>query len=137
MEMIRWFEVIILATSFEFVDSVILWYTIYQSKYRSSPSFFKTGMNRYRFDMLWSHVRWSHQPGVRGEGIIHQAHWWKLIKDLVTCFNEYCTQLFSPSDIICADESVSRWYRQGDHWINLGLPMYVTMDKNPENGADI
>ena len=29
------------------------------------------------------------------------------------------------------------WYGKGGHWINLGLTMYVTMDRNPENGAEI
>ena len=76
----------------------------------------------------------SHHPYVKGEGTIHEAHCWKLVEDSVTHFNEYCTQLFSPSDIICADESISRWYVQGGHWINLGLPMYVAMGRNPDNG---
>ena len=40
-------------------------------------------------------------------------------------------------DLICADESISRWYRQGGHWINLGLSMYVAMYMKPENGTDI
>ena len=62
-------------------------------------------MNRHRFDILWRHVRWSHQPDVRGEGTIHEAHRWKIVEDFVTNFNEYRTQLFSPSDLILADES--------------------------------
>ena len=40
-------------------------------------------------------------------------------------------------DLICADESISRWYRKGGHWINLGLPMYVAMYRKTENGAEI
>ena len=67
----------------------------------------------------------------------HEAHWWKLVEDCVNHFNEYRTQLFSPSDLICADESILPWYRQGGHWINLGLAMYMAMDRKPENGADI
>ena len=74
---------------------------------------------------------------MRGEGKIHEAHWWKLVEDLVTHFNEYRTQLFSPLDLICADESISRWYVKGDHWTNLGLPMYVAIDRKLENGEDI
>ena len=40
-------------------------------------------------------------------------------------------------DLICADEAISRWYGQGGHWINLGLTVYVAIDRNPENGAEI
>ena len=30
-----------------------------------------------------------------------------------------------------------RWYGQGGHWINHGLPMYVAIDRKPENGCEI
>ena len=32
---------------------------------------------------------------------------------------------------------MSWWYRQGGHWINHGLPMYVAIDRKPENGCEI
>ena len=32
---------------------------------------------------------------------------------------------------------MSRWYGQGSHWINHGLPMYVAIDRKPENGCEI
>ena len=38
---------------------------------------------------------------------------------------------------MCADESISRWYGLGGHWINMGLPMYVAMDRKPEDGLEI
>jgi Transposase IS4 len=38
---------------------------------------------------------------------------------------------------ICVNESIARWYGQGGHWINMGLPMYVTMDRKPESGCEI
>ena len=44
---------------------------------------------------------------------------------------------FFPSDEICVDESMSWWYGQGSHWINHGLPMYVVIDRKPENGCEI
>ena len=74
---------------------------------------------------------------MRGEGTSHEAHWWKLFGKFIIHFNEYHTQLFSALDIICADESISWWYGQGGHWINLGFPMYVIMDRNMENGSEI
>ena len=122
--MIKWFGILILATCFEFGDRDSLWSTFSQSKYRSAPDFGKTSMNRHHFNMLWGHVLWVHQPDVQGDGTIHEAHRWKLVEDFVTHFNEYCTQLFSPSDLICADESISRCYVQGGHWISLGFTMY-------------
>ena len=69
--------------------------------------------------------------------MIHEAHRWKIVEDYVTHFNEYRIQLFYPSYIICDNESISRWYVQGGHWINLGSPMYVAIYRNPENGSEI
>ena len=42
-----------------------------------------------------------------------------------------------PLDEICVDESMSQWYGQGGHWINHGLPMYVAINRKPENGCEI
>ena len=39
--------------------------------------------------------------------------------------------------MICVDESISRWYGHGGHWINIGLPMYIAIDRKPENGCEI
>ena len=44
---------------------------------------------------------------------------------------------FFPSDEIYVDEYMSRWFGQGGHWINHGLPMYVAIDRKPENGCEI
>ena len=73
-EMIKWYLIIILATRFEFGDRASMWSTVSQSKYRSAPAFGKTGMNRHRFNIMWRHVPWIHQPDVRGEGKSHEAH---------------------------------------------------------------
>ena len=32
---------------------------------------------------------------------------------------------------------MSWWYGQGGHWINHGLPMYVAINRKPENGCEI
>ena len=109
--MIKWFGIIILATRFEFGNRASLWSIVSQLKYSSVPSFGKTSINRHRFDMLWRHVRWSHNPDVQGEGTIHEAHQWKLVEDFVTHINEYRTHLFSPSDLIsdiCTHQLISR-----------------------------
>ena len=74
---------------------------------------------------------------MQGEGTSHEAQRWKLVEELVTNFNKYQTQFFSPLDLICADEYISWWYVQGGHWIKIGLPMYVKMERKSENGAEI
>jgi len=60
-----------------------------------------------------------------------------LVNDFVKNFNDYHERTFSPSDMICVDESISCWHDLGGHWINLGLPMYVAIDRKPENGCEI
>ena len=32
---------------------------------------------------------------------------------------------------------MSIWYVVGGHWINAGLPQYITIDRKPENGCEI
>ena len=32
---------------------------------------------------------------------------------------------------------MSHWYGQGGHWIHHALPMYVVIDRKPENGCEI
>jgi hypothetical protein len=52
-------------------------------------------------------------------------------------FNEWRASNFVPSDLICIDESFSRWYGVGGDSINVGLPHYVAMDRKPEAGLEI
>ena len=44
---------------------------------------------------------------------------------------------YHPSDQVCVDESMARWYGMGGYWINMGLPQYVAIDRKPENGCEI
>ena len=60
---------------------------------------------------------------------------WMLVDDFVAFFNEHREKFFNPSSDMCADESMSRWY--GLDWINIGLPMYVALDRKPEHGCKI
>ena len=59
------------------------------------------------------------------------------VDGFVKRFNEYRQDYYSPSKNICVDESISICYSQGGHWINIGLPMYVAIDRKPENGCEI
>ena len=39
--------------------------------------------------------------------------------------------------MICVDELISHLYGMGGTWINWGLPMYVALDRKPDNGCEI
>ena len=136
-EMLKWFGVIILTTKFEFASRRSLWNTVSASKYRPAPQFGLTGMSKHRFEELFKCVRWSHQPPAEGGEECSETHRWKLVDDFVTNFNKHQANYFNPSDCICVDESMSRWYRQGGRWINHGLPQYIAIDRKPENGCEI
>ena len=59
------------------------------------------------------------------------------VDGFVKRFNDYRQDFYSPSEKNCVDESISRWYGEGGHWINIGLPMYVAIDRKPENDCEI
>ena len=44
---------------------------------------------------------------------------------------------YHPLDSICVDESMSRWYGIRVNLINSGLPQYIAIDRNLENGCEI
>jgi hypothetical protein len=136
-EMIRFFGIVVLATRFEFTTRASLWSTVRFSRFHASPGFGMTGMPRNRFDEIWRYMRFSHQPPERPPSMSHEEHRWTLVADFVWLFNEHRVEQFVPSDKICVDESISRWYGLGGDWINIGLPMYVAMDRKPENGCEI
>ena len=62
---------------------------------------------------------------------------WPIIDGFAKEINDYRASHFYPSDLIFVDDSMSLWYGQGGHWINHGLPMYVAIDRKPENGCEI
>ena len=136
--LLKLFGIIILTARFEFTSRHSLWRTSANMKYIPAPHFGQTGMSKHRFDELFRCLRWSFQPDVPDVGTSSEQHRWRLVDDFVKYFNEYRADYFNPSDLICAvDESMSRWYGQGGHWINHGLPQYVAIDRKPENGCKI
>ena len=62
---------------------------------------------------------------------------WKLVDDFIEDFNDYRSSNYFSSDRICVDESISRWYGLGGHWINIGLTNYVAIDRKPESVYEI
>ena len=137
-ELLEWFGILILITRFEFGERDHLWRTKSTCKYIPAPNFGEcTGMTRDRFNDIYRFMVWSIQPPRRPEGMSSETFRWKLVEDFVTNFNEHRWSYFSPGWLICVDESMSRWYGLGGHWINMGLPMYVSIDRKPEDGLEI
>jgi len=136
-EILKWFGVLILITRFEYGDRVSLWSTESSSRYIPPPSLGWTGMPRQRFEDLFQYMEWSEQPDERPEGMPADQYRWMLVDDFVSRFNTHRVTHFSPLHLICVDESISRWYGLGGSWINTGLPMYVAIDRKPENGCEI
>lgn len=91
---------------------------------------------RKRFDSLWQCLSFSEALNADREACSTRRRW-SLVSDFVDAFNDHRAANFKPSDLICVDESISRWYGQGGSWIDHGLPMYVVIDRKPENGCEI
>ena len=137
-ELLKWMGINILITRFEFGCRSSLWNTTPPSKYIPAPAFgAKTGMSRDRYNDLLSHIAWSFQPSVRPPEMSSEEHRWTLCQDFIDRFNEHRKAFMSPGFLICVDESISRWYGLGGHWINVGLPQYVSMDRKPDDGCEI
>ena len=114
-----------------------LWASESTKKYIPTMNLGRTGMGRHRYDDIWKALRWSDQPEERPEGMSSERYRWKLVSDFVHRFNEHRATRFIPSDRVCCDESMSKWYGLGGHWINIGLPMYIAIDRKPVDGCEI
>jgi Transposase IS4 len=139
-EVLKWIGVTLLMTAFEFGSRASLWEKNTDKrrcKYILSPQFGQTGMSRDRYDHITKHMKYSFQPTHCEPGMSQEAYRWMLVQDFITRFNEHRRTHYSPTKVICVDESMSRWYGLGGHWINMGLPMYVAIDRKPDNGCEI
>jgi len=137
-ELLKWMGICILITRFEFGNRADLWADSNPSKYVPPARFGSvTGMSRRRFDLLWQFMVWSKQPSSRPESMSHETYSWKLVDDFVNNINEHRKCFFSNSYRICVDESIFRWYGLGGSWINTGLPMYVAIQRKPEDGCEV
>ena len=137
-ELYKLLGIIMLITQFEFTTRASLWIRAPNSKYIPAPNLgVTTGMSNPQFDELWRALRWSEQTKERPYGMPHAENWWMLIDNMVELFNQYREESFLPSEWICVDESISRWYGIGGGWISIGITMYISIDSKPENGCKI
>jgi hypothetical protein len=136
-ELLKFLRILILGTRYEFGHRADLWGTEAGSRILLAPAFgTKTRMPRKRFDDIWSSLTFSRQAE-RGDDKGSVAHRWRLVSDFVETINSHRAAYFSPSELVCVDESMSRWYGQAGHWIEQGLRQYVAIDHKPENGREI
>jgi len=134
-ELLKFIGVTVLATRYEFCARADLWATKARNIYLVTPAFGeRTGLPRARFDALWSCLTFSAQSEAGGDS---EKSRWQLVDDFVSNINEHRSSRVCPSELICVDESMCKWYGQGGNWIRKGLPMYVAIDRKPENGCEI
>jgi len=95
----------------------------------------RTGLSRCRFDALWSCVAFSEQS--TGGGDVSEQSRWELTTNFADSKNAHWDSHVPLSEYLCVDQSMCKWYGQGGPWIKRGLPMYVFMDRKPENGSEI
>ena len=136
--LVKFFGITILITRFEFYQRRDLWSTNSPSKYIEPAAFGKkTGMTRDRYDEIFSNLRFSDQPKEKPADMTEAEYRWLLVDGFIERFNDHRAARLHPSDTITVDESISRWYGLGGNWIDIGLPMYVAMERKPENGGEI
>jgi hypothetical protein len=135
-ELLKYFGILVLMTRFEFGPRRDLWTTTSSNKYIPAPCFGETGMSRRRFDNISEHIRFSDQrSSLHEEGSVRYR--WSLVTDFIDSINEHRMKRMNPSELLCVDESISRWYGMGGSWIEKGLPHYVAIERKPEYGCEL
>jgi len=134
--MLKFIGFIVLATRYETGSRAELSSTKPRNPYLVAPAFgARTRLSRCRFDALWFCVAFREQSS-RGGGVSEQSRW-DISTDFVDSINAHRDSHVSPSKYPCIDESMCKWYGQGGPWIKRGPPMYVAIDRKPENGCAI
>lgn len=76
-------------------------------------------MSFHRFESLRSCIRYS------GGGVTcgtSNCNLWALVDDFVTDINDHRGMFFTPTELLCVEESLSRWYGLGGEYAGVGLP---------------
>lgn len=129
-EILRFFGVLVLMTRTEFSDRRSLWggkgHNSRVQQVDLSPD-----ISRHRFEEIAAHISYS--------GIVNPAaeDRWSEVEGFVEAINRHRRIAVTPSETICVDESISRWYGLGGDWSEIGLPHYVKLDRKPESGCEL
>lgn len=134
-EILKFFGVMLLMTRFKFSKRRDLWKRTRANKYIPAPNF-GAFLKRDRFELLRSSIRFSYQPE-RSQNISSEAFRWLLCDDFRKAINQHRQERIEPSELLCVDESIARWYGVGGTWLDVGLPFYVDLDRKPESGCEI
>ena len=134
-EVLRFFGLLVLMKRFEFGSGRDFWSKTSRTKYCMLPNFTEI-IGRTRFDALFSCLAYSMQPD-EDACLSSVEHRWALINDFVEAFNDHRRRHVTPSERLCVDESMIRWYGIGGTWIDMGLPHYVSIDRKPEDGCKV
>ena len=129
-EILRFFGVMLLLTRCEFPDRRSLWSDTPDTDLLPSPLFGRF-MSRNRFEDLASTVSFS------GSVSTETTDRWSEVSGFIDALNEHRHAHMKPSELLCVDESISRWYGLGGDWMDIGLPHYVALERKPEKGCEI
>lgn len=132
-EILRYFGILIMMSRFEFATRRDLWRTTSAFKYVPAANFGRI-MPYHRFEALRFSIRYS---GGRSSGDSATCNRWALVDDFVTAINHHRETFVTPCEVLCVDESMSRWYGLGGDYLDVGLPTYRAIDRKPENGCEI
>lgn len=95
-------------------------------------------MPRNRFEALHQHIQYSNTQMMENLSQCNQSdERWDLVLAFVNAINVHREKSFTPSDRICVDESISKWYDLGGSWSDIGLPRYVAIQRKPESGCEL
>ena len=132
-EIIKFFGIIVLMSRHQFGARRDLWAFFSKFKYISAPNFGAI-MSRHDFETLRACIRFCENGNLDDDGSPSR---WALVDDFVTAINRHRAMYVNPPELICVDESMSRWYGLGGEWIDIGLPTYRAIDRKPDNVSDI
>ena len=104
-ELLKFFGVLILMTSFEFTSRAsLLWSSVAPMKCKAAPHFGLTRMPKHCFNDLFCALQWSKQPSERAENESTQQHWWKLVDDFIANLLQFMSteqiSLFLPKQFV-------------------------------------
>lgn len=80
-------------------------------------------------------IRFSKASGREGQPLTDSRS--SLVGGFSKSINNRRQRGVTPSDHICFDESISRWYDLGGEWITMGRPYYVAYGWKLKNGGEL
>ena len=134
-EVLKFFGAMILLTGMKFSSRREVWSTTSDCESIPAMSFGQV-MPLHRFETMLRCVRFSYQAEEH-EDCSASEYRWQLCEGFIDAINAHREATVSPSELLCVDESISRWYGIGGSWISKGLPHYVAIVRKPESGCEI